>query len=71
MLLKMLLFVRYFEEVGLEGHYNVEQEVAVEKQQELEVIVAFAEGQMRIILELNYLGYSCSAFQIAALPLTF
>lgn len=52
LLLKML--VMNFEEVRLEKHYKGEQEVVVEKQQELELVGGFAEGQMTMVLELNY-----------------
>lgn len=48
------MLVMNFEEVRLEKRYKGEQEVVVEKQQELELVGGFAEGQMTMVLELNY-----------------
>lgn len=45
--LKMTVLVTYFEKVGFEQRYNEEEEVAVDKQQELKVIGGFAEVQGR------------------------
>lgn len=42
----MTVLVMYFEKVGFEQRYN-EEEVAVDKQQELKVIGGFAEVQRR------------------------